>query len=126
MRPSRIRPGELAAGACGLLLLVALFVPWFERATAWEAFTVVDFLLATVAAAAVALPVISASNSKPDAPISAAALTALGGIVASILVLYRLLDPLGDGSRRAGLYLGAAAALGIAATAWRAMSDEGT
>jgi hypothetical protein len=124
MRLRRVRPLELATGASGAALVIALFAPWFEGADAWEAFSIVDLLLATVAAAAIALPVIAAVNSKTDAPIAATALTALGGIVASVLVLYRLLDPIGDGSRRIGLYLGIVASLGIAAGAWRAMADE--
>jgi RsiW-degrading membrane proteinase PrsW (M82 family) len=126
MRLRRVRPLELITGACGVALLVALFVPWFEAADAWEAFSVLDLLLAAVAAAAVALPVIAAANAKTDAPIAATALTALGGIVASLLVLYRLLEPVGDGSRCIGLYLGIAASLGIAIAAWRAMADERT
>ena len=126
MRLSRVRPGEAMAGLFGLLLLVSLFVPWFEDADAWEALTVVDLLLATTAAMAIALPVISASNAKTDAPISASALTALAGFIASVLVLYRLLDPVGDGSRRIGLYLALIASLGITVAVGRAMSDEGT
>ena len=109
-----------------MALLVALFVPWFDGADAWEAFSIVDLLLATVAAAAIALPVIAAANAKTDAPIAATALTTLGGILASALVLYRLLDPIDGGSRRFGLYLAVAASLGIAVAAWRAMADEQT
>jgi hypothetical protein len=126
MRLSRVRPGEAITGIFGLVLLIALFAPWFEDADAWEAFTVVDLLLAVTAAIAIALPVISASNVKTDAPISASALTVLAGFIASVVVIYRLLDPVGDGSRRIGLYLAAIASLGITAAAWRAMSDEGT
>ena len=126
MRLSRIRPGEAVTGLCGLVLLIALFAPWFGDADAWEAFTVADLLLATAAATAIALPIISASNAKPDAPISASALTVLAGFVASLVVLYRLLDPVGDGSRRIGLYLAVLASLGATGAAWRAMSDEGT
>src|SRR3954453_5726820 len=126
MRLTRIRPAEVLTGVCGLVLLIALFLPWFEDADAWEAFTVVDFLLALIAAAAIALPGICASNVKTDAPITASSLTVIGAVVASILVLYRLLDPVGDGSRKIGLYLGAIASLGIAVASWRAVSDERT
>src|SRR5687768_9019102 len=126
MRLSRIRPGEAVTGLCGLVLLIALFAPWFGDADAWEAFTVADLLLAMAAAMAIALPIVSASNAKPDAPISASALTVLAGFVASLLVLYRLLDPVGDGSRRIGLYLAVLASLGVTGAAWRAMSEEGT
>ena len=126
MRLSRIGGGEVLAGVCGLVLLVALFLPWFADADAWEAFAVADFLLAVVAAAAIALPIIAASNSKTDAPITASALTVLGGAIATFLALYRLLDPVGDGSRRIGLYLGLIASLGLVVGSWRAMSDEQT
>ncbi len=124
MRASRIRPPELIAGVAGLALLAALFLPWFGAADGWEALTVLDLLLAVVGAAAVALPLISASNAKTDVPITATALTVIGGGIASLLVLLRLLDPVGEGSRRTGLYLALGASLAIAAGAWRAMSQE--
>jgi uncharacterized membrane protein len=124
MRLSRVSPPELVAGLCGLGLLIALFVPWFDGDDAWQALTVIDLLLALVGAAAAALPLIAASNAKPDAPITATALTTLGGIVATLLVLFRLLDPPGTASRDVGLYLGMLAALGVAAAAWRSMADE--
>jgi hypothetical protein len=124
MRLSRVSPPELVAGLCGLGLLIALFVPWFDGDDAWQALTVIDLLLALVGAAAAALPLIAASNAKPDAPITATALTTLGAIVATLLVLFRLLDPPGTASRDVGLYLGMLAALGVAAAAWRSMADE--
>jgi hypothetical protein len=124
MRLNRTSPPELLAGICGLGLLIDLFIPWFEGADAWQAFTVIDVLLALVGAAALALPLISASNPKPDAPITATALTTLGGILATLLVLFRLLDPPGTAAREIGLYLGLLAALGVATAAWRAMADE--
>jgi hypothetical protein len=126
MRLSRIGGGEVLAGVSGLALLIALFLPWFADADAWEAFAVTDFLLAIAAAAGIALPVIATTNSKTDAPITAAALTVLGGAIATILVLYRILDPVGDGSRRIGLYLGAIASIGVMVGSWRAMADERT
>jgi hypothetical protein len=124
MRASRIRPAELLAGGAGLALLAALFMPWFGGADGWEALTVIDLLLAITGAAAVALPVISASNSKTDAPITATALTVLAAGVSSLLVFVRLLDPVGQGSRRTGLYLALGASLAIAVGAWRAMTEE--
>jgi hypothetical protein len=126
MRLRRVSPAEALTGICGVGLLIALFVPWFDGADAWEAFTVIDLLLAPVGATAAALPVISASNAKPDAPITATAFTALGGVVATLLVLLRLLDPPGPASREVGLYLGLLAALGVAAAAWKGMADERT
>jgi hypothetical protein len=77
-----------------------------------------------VAAAGVAIPLISASNAKSDAPITATAITALGAIIATALVLFRVLDPVEGGSREPGLYLGLVACAGLSAAAWRAMADE--
>ena len=124
MRSTRVKAPELLAGLCGLALLVDLFLPWFGGADAWETFTIVDLLLAVVGAGAVALPVIYATNSKPDAPISATAITVLGGGVATALVLFRLLDPVGEGGREVGLYLGLLALAGLTAAGWRAMAER--
>jgi hypothetical protein len=126
MRADRVKRSELVVGICGAGLLITLFVPWFGEADAWQALTFLDLLLALVGSAGVAVPVISASNAKTDAPITATTLTTLGGIVAILLVLFRLLDPPGEASREAGAYIGLAATLGLAVAAWRAMSDEGT
>jgi hypothetical protein len=124
MRFGRVSPPEALTGICGAGLLVDLFFPWFDEVDAWGAFAIIDLMLAAVGAAAAALPLISASNSKPDAPITATAFVALGGVVAVLLVLLRLLDPPGSASRELGLYLGLLAALGVAAAAWRSMADE--
>jgi hypothetical protein len=126
MQLRRTSPSELLAGICGVALLVALFLPWFDGADAWQALTTVDVALALIAAGAVALTIISATSSKTDAPITAAALVAIGGVIATVLVLYRLLDPPGGSSRDVGLFVGLAAAIGVAVGSWRAMADERT
>jgi len=124
MRSSRVNAPELLAGLCGLALLVDLFLPWFGGADAWEAFTIVDLLLALVGAAGVALPVIYATNSKPDAPIAATAITVLGGALTTALVLFRVLDPVGEGGREVGLFLGLLTLAGLTAAGWRAMAER--
>jgi uncharacterized membrane protein len=120
--------GELTAGLAGAALLVSLFLPWFgpdPAASGWEALSVLDLVLAAVAVGAVSLPMLRATQRKTDLPIIVTSLVALVAIVASVMVLYRLADPAGDG-REIGLYLGLAAVFGVSAGAWAAMRNEGT
>jgi hypothetical protein len=122
----RLRAGEWIVAVSGVGLLVSLFLPWYSPSrTAWEALAVNDVVLALVAAAAVALFLITATQHVPAVPIAfEAALTVLGAI-ATILVLVRLawLPAVADG-REWGLWLGLAGALGIAAGGWIGVRDE--
>ncbi len=52
--PRRIDAGDVLAALGGVLLLIALFLDWFAGATAWQAFELVDLLLAAGALAAIA------------------------------------------------------------------------
>jgi uncharacterized membrane protein len=132
----RVRPAEALAGLGGATLLVALFLPWSateprclqppcEALTAdgWESLRFIDVILAATAALGLSLPVLSATNEKPDAPIAATAIACLAAVVGGLLVLFRLIDPVGD-ERRGGLYLALAAVSLLAASAWWAMSAE--
>jgi hypothetical protein len=123
----RLRTGEWIVAASGAVLLVALFVPWYSAPaeTAWESFTVLDVILALIAAAALALPVVTATQRVPAVPVALAALLALGGLVATVLVLIRVLDlPGGAGGREWGLWLGLASSLGILTGGMVAIRDE--
>lgn len=119
--------GEWIAGACGLLLLIALFLPWYGEpsSTAWEAFTVLDLILALLALAALSVPIVTATHRVPAVPLALESLTALFGVLAVILVLIRVLNLPGDaGGREIGLWLGLLATLGITAGGLIAMRDE--
>jgi hypothetical protein len=50
--PRRIDAGDVLAAIGALLLIIALFLEWFGEANAWEAFEVLDLLLAALAVAA--------------------------------------------------------------------------
>ncbi|MEK6278103.1 MAG: hypothetical protein AABM29_08830 [Actinomycetota bacterium] len=126
MRLERLRSGDWLAGAGGALLLVALFLPWFGEADAWRAFDVVDVILLIAALAGVGVAVFAAANAKTDVPITSSALTAPVGAIATLLVLYRLIDPVGGLDREVGLYLGLLAAGWITYGSWRSTRDERT
>jgi hypothetical protein len=125
----RLRAAEWIAAVSGAALLASLFLPWYEAggedATAWQALSVTDVLLALVAAFGVALVPTTASQPTSALPIAVAGLVSLAGIIGVLLVLLRAANLPGDADgRQWALWLGLAAALGIAAGGWLAMRDE--
>ena len=152
----RLRVGEWIVGASGLLLLVALFLPWYEvgegivvgppdvldaHASAWDAFTVLDVVLALGALAAIAVVIVTAAHATPAVPLALESLVTLFGLVLVLLVVFRLADPPDvsflestagpttrehvEGIDRAeGAWLGLAGALGVFAGGLVAIRDE--
>jgi hypothetical protein len=123
----RLRVGEWIVGACGLLLLIALFLPWYgdPSRTGWESFTVLDLILALLALAAISVPIVTAAHRVPALPLAVESLTALFGVLGVLLVLIRVLNLPGDADgREIGLWLGLVATLGITAGALIGMRDE--
>lgn len=120
-----LRWGEALAGLGGALLLVSLFLPWFgsPSVNAWEAFAIVDILLLGIAALGLFAALSAATYAKNDVPIATQALAVAAGAVATIVVLFRVLDPI-DGDRKLGLYLGLLAAVALTAGAWGAIRPE--
>jgi hypothetical protein len=123
----RLRVGEWIVGACGVLILVALFAPWYGNpsSSAWEAFTILDVILALLALAALSVPLVTATHRVPAVPLAIESLTALFGSIGVLLVVIRVLNLPDDlHGREWGLWLGLVAALGIAGGALVAMRDE--
>lgn len=161
MARSRLRLGEAIAGASGVLLFVAMFLPWYEiggnlpaarrvpiqilaqqsgidlNRTAWEAFTVIDLVLLAAVLAAVALVVLTFTQRAVALPVAMSVIVTLVGVVAAVLVLYRLIDEPGlsvAGGKalpdsviaiRFWAYAGFVLTLGIAAGGFLSMADEG-
>ncbi len=143
-------------GASGLLLLVALFLPWYElgqgiavgppdvldaRASAWDAFTILDLLLALGALAAIAVVVVTAAHATPALPLAMQSLVTLFALLLLVLVVFRLADPpdvsflestssavarehVEDIDRAAGGWLALVGVLGIVVGGLTAMRDE--
>ena len=87
----RLRAGEWIAAASGGALLASLFLPWYDGGAAdlsgWEALGAIDVVVALVAAAAIALLVVTATQGVPAVPVMMDALVTLAGIVGALLVL---------------------------------------
>ncbi len=109
----------------GLALLIALGLPWFEPGrSGFSSLRVGDLLLVSTALMAISLPLLSATQEKSDLPIVWASATVVAAIVATVLVGYHLINPLGGG-REEGLYLALGAGLVVCAGAWSAIAGEG-
>lgn len=125
----RLRAGEWIAGVSGLVLLVALFLPWYAddagSRTGWQSLGALDVVLALVALSALAIPVVTALERVPAVPIAHESLTVLVGLIALVLVLIRVLNmPDWAAEREWGLWVGLVATLGIVVGGLIAMRDE--
>jgi hypothetical protein len=141
---SKLGVGEIVAGASGLALFVFMFLPWYGidsiggfgvggDANAWEAFSFIDILLFLVAVVVVGMVLVQMAESTPDLPSPPAQIIMVAGVVALVLILFRLLftpgiDTAGldidvDLGRKIGIFLGLIAAAGITYGGWRAMNE---
>jgi hypothetical protein len=150
MDVDRLRRGELIAGVAGLALFIIMFFSWFgapeiegapagldiegiaEAAgvdttfNAWQAFDLIDIILLITVIAAVGLAVASAMARTVSLPVAASAVTAGLGILSTLLIIYRLIDPPSDLDREFGVFLGLIAAAAITYGGWLSMQEEGT
>ncbi|MEA2426435.1 MAG: hypothetical protein QOF37_63 [Thermoleophilaceae bacterium] len=130
MELRRVRTWEWLTGLAGVVLLVSLFLPWYGAGgvtvNAWDALSVVDVILAVVALAAIALPIVAAFQRTASVPQSLASVLASVSLVGAVIALIRLLAPPGSGdvTREIGAWLGAAAAVAIFFLDWRSMRDK--
>jgi hypothetical protein len=137
---SRVSLGEMIAAAGGLVLLVCMFLPWFDgtlsgrgasrvpvpTTTGWESFGgVFDLLIVALAAIPLAIAVGRAGDSLPPLPLEESALVFLAGVLLIVIVVVRLIDPPGvidvaipgldlDSSREIPAFVAALAAAAIA------------
>jgi hypothetical protein len=143
--------GALIAGISGVALFIIMFFSWFgvpetnivtpaggiqidlgevpgadTTANAWQSFDFIDIVLLVTIIVAVGLAVMSAMGTSVNLPVAASALTAGLGILATLLILYRIIDPPSDADREFGVFLGLIAAGGIAVGGWLSMQEEGT
>lgn len=145
MDVSRLTRGEQIAGASGLVLILVMFIfDWFSYGegpisvggNAWDTMEFIRFIILLAALAGIAEAVMSATQSTYQAPVAASALAAGLGILAVVLILFRIISPPDFGAsdfgvdldvgRSIGVFLGLIAAGGVAYGGWLAMQEEGT
>jgi carbon starvation protein CstA len=127
----RLRDGEWLAGAAALLLLASLFLDWYGvgagGASAWQAFGVLDVVLAALALVPLALVVTQATRRSPAIPVALSVLTTLAGALAALLIVVRLIAQPGPNALvtvEPGAWLGLLAAVLVTAGGWRSMRVE--
>jgi hypothetical protein len=107
----RIEAGPLLVGIGALVLLVSLFLDWYQPSvTAWAAFEVLDLVLAALGVAAV---VAAAGTIRPDATVVERHWLPAIVIATAVIVAAQLLDPPPsvDGDPQTGAWLALGAAL---------------
>ncbi|HEX2128070.1 MAG TPA: hypothetical protein VHF58_02525 [Solirubrobacterales bacterium] len=143
----KLNTGEKIAGIAGIALLLIMFIfDWFSAeaggagfevsagGNAWEWFGFIDIVLFLTVLAAIALAAAAATANQVNTPVALSAITAGLGILSTLLILYRIIDPPGgdveelgvDVGRDIGVWLGLISAAAIAYGGWRAMEEEGT
>ena len=141
MDTSKLTIGDQIAAASGIVLLIALFLPWYgvdvsagaisvsDSASAWEALDFIDILLFLISLVAIGVPVAKAMGALP-AEVPGSMLVLAAGGLGVLLVLFRLVDlptpDLGDQvdfSRKFGIFLGLLATIGVAYGGWRANEE---
>jgi hypothetical protein len=129
----RLRGFDVLTGLFGAALVGLLWAPWFRYsgrvdANAWQAMAVNDVIFFIAGLMGIWVVVATVLYSTGAVPIAAASFATFAGLLASVLTVVRLIWPpdLGPGptGRAAGVWLGAAAAIGLAVTAVASMRNE--
>jgi hypothetical protein len=114
-----LRLGEWVEAIGGLGLLVAAVLPWYsaggEDATAWQAFSVTDVILAAAAAIALSVAVCVLFGISVSYPVAGSSVATGFGFVAIVLIVIRMIDPPGsaDVGLEIGVWLGLLSAVAI-------------
>jgi hypothetical protein len=145
----------MIAAVSGLLLFIVMFFNWFGISAAdagdisidnardlagfvdslsadrvdinaWQAFSFIDIILLIAIVAAIGLAGLKANSQSVNMPVAASAITAGLGILATILVLFRIIVTPYDLGRDFFVWVGLILAAGIAYGGWMAMQEEGT
>ena len=108
MQTSRASEGELIAAGSGLALFIFLFLDWVLGASAWEAFDIVDVILAVIGL----VPVVIVALRVAGQPVRVeeGRLFYMLGVVATVIVAVFVLE--GE-ERKVGLFLALLAAMGL-------------
>jgi hypothetical protein len=114
-----LRLGELVGAIGGAGLLVVSFLPWYsaggENATAWQAFSVTDVIMAAAAVVGVSVAICVLFHISVSYPVAGSSVATGFGALALVLIFYRLIDPPGGGGMdvKIGAWLGLACAAAV-------------
>lgn len=128
--PSRLRRGELLAGAGASVLLALMFLTKWERASdgrsldGWHALTHLRWLILVTVLLALLLAFTQATLRAPAVPVSLSVLVTVLGLLTSLWLFYRVvLDPLPH--QKIGAVLALLSACVTTYGGFRSMRQEG-
>ncbi|HMJ72763.1 MAG TPA: hypothetical protein VK471_05275 [Solirubrobacterales bacterium] len=150
MEVDKLNTGEKVSAVSAILLFIFMFFDWFgvkisgvagfsgdvsgSGGSAWDALDVIPIFLMLAIVVAIGVAVIRLTDADLEPPVSLNAIVAALGGLAVLLILYRIISPPDFGSfggvsvdatLKLGIFLGLAAAAGIAYGGYSAMREEG-
>ena len=131
MELRRLSWGDWLAGASGVLMIIALFLPWYsageESANAWQSMAFDDVILFTAAVLGIAAALAVGLPRFTDFSVATTSLALMPAAVGLVVTVWRLVAPAPpiDVSLEVGAWLGLLSAIGIIVGAWRGAKDEG-
>lgn len=152
MELDRLSRGEQIAAVSAVLLFIFMFFDWFGvevsgvpgfsgevaggGGSAWDALDVIPIFLMAAIVVAIGVAIVRVTDADLEPPISLNAIVAALGILAALLILYRIIDQPGSGASdfggvdvnvtlKVGIFLAFAASVGIAYGGYSAMREEG-
>ena len=123
--PSRLRRGELLAGAGAVLLLVFMLAgKWAGSNTGFQSLVSLRWLVAVTIAAAFALVVLQMTRRAPAVPVTMSLIVLLLGIITVVALIYRvLINP--PARQHTAAYLGLLSAIALAYGGYLSLREEG-
>jgi hypothetical protein len=143
----RLNQGEKVAAAAGIVLLISMWLPWYDitihgiklpgidnTVNAWQAFSLIDIFLLITAIAAIGAAVLAANEGDSGLPVAASSVVTALGALAVLLIIFRLIDSPApndlpdqiDIGRKIGIFIGLVAAAAVTYGGYLGMQEEGT
>ena len=143
MDTTKLRLGEVVAGASAILLFIVMFFHWYGvkgvvfgqtvevgGVSAWRVYSYVDILLLILIILALGMVLLSATQRSTALPISTNVVVTGYGAIMTLIVLYRVVinqpGPNNLISVKFWGYVGLLLTAGVAVGAFMAMREEGT
>ncbi|MEA2458434.1 MAG: hypothetical protein QOC95_1406, partial [Thermoleophilaceae bacterium] len=144
---TRVRFGQMVSAVSGLVLIISLFLEWYnvsaksafvnvsQGASGWEALGFIDILLFLIGLIAIAVAASRAMNfNLPRLPASLGLIVLGLGVLAVLLTLFRIISipdggagsiPGIDVGRSFGVFVAFLASVGVAVGGWLTWNEEG-
>lgn len=143
--PKKLGIGEAVAAGSAILLLIFMFLPWYDPGIqlfsfwygpyevdgdAWHTLEAIPLVLLLAITAAVGVALLRLTGLGWWAPVPAGAVICMAGTLAGVAILFRIVFPptvelvMAEGALKPGIFLALAAACGIAGGGLLAMREE--